>query len=175
MSGKNKQQNNPAPAASNVQVLKPGDAGYEEQNNNALQLFTVGDVLTTMDSKKFERRNMPQLIKPSDVPIGAALTGTIMGILPSPTTAIKGKLMHVKNAKGVEFTFPVTGSIRQALAPNTTDDDKELENILKKEIGTTIVLKREAGKPSKKLGGKEMYIFDVRTSKEYIDGISAPK
>ncbi len=168
-------------AVSDVEVLKPGQPGYEEQQaanaarqSAALQLFTPNTALAVVDASKFKRRNMAQLIKPGDVPVDSAITGTILAVVNSPTTAIKGKLFHIKNAKGVEFTFPVTGSIRQAIAPGIGDDDKELVPALEKEIGSTIVIKRCPSKISGKFK-KEMFIFDVLTTKEYVDGVSAPK
>lgn len=122
-----------------------------------------------VDSKKVERRNFPQMVKPADVPIGGVICGEIVKIVNSPVSTIKGKLLWLRNvtedksdpAHGQEFTFPCTGVIRSALAPGV-EGDKELQTALEKEIGKTLIAKRMDDKQSAKYK-KNMFVFDVYT------------
>lgn len=111
---------------------------------------------------KAERRNMPQMIKPGDVPMDGIVTGKIIKIVDSPVTTVKGKLLWLQHEGGQEFTFPVTGVIRNALCPGV--EEKELRAALEKEIGKTFIAKRLPGKISGKFK-KEMFMFDVYTVK----------
>jgi len=128
----------------------------------------------TIDATKLVRRNMPQMIKPGDVPLGAIVSGEIIRICQSPVSTVKGKLLWLKHESGTEFTFPCTGVIRNALIPGIkgpTDEMKDAERdaaektmtaALEKEIGKTFYAKRLESKPSKYK--KEMFMFDVYTS-----------
>lgn len=110
---------------------------------------------------KLQRRNMPAMIKPADVPVGAMISGKIIAIVDSPVSTIKGKLLHLQHQSGQEFTFPCTGVIRNALAPGKKE--KELDAALEKEIGKTIYAKRLPNKTSQQYK-KDMFMFDVFTS-----------
>lgn len=147
-----KKSENPEAHAANAEAMKAG-AG-------ALTLFSKGDVALTL-----KRRNTPQMVKPGDVPIGEAISGEILDICDSPTTTIKGKLLWLRHESGQEFTFPVTGVIRNALAPGV-EEDKLMEH-LKKEIGNLFVAKRNPDKVTTKFDkkGKNMFMFDVFTGK----------
>lgn len=126
-------------------------------------------LLAPMDTSKLvlKRRNMPRMVLPKTVPIGSAISGEIMAILDSPTSAIKGKLLHLKHESGAEFCFPATGVIRQALAPGATE--KDLVATLEKNVGKLLVVKRlEDGTTTKYCApgeaAKKMFVFDVFTS-----------
>lgn len=106
------------------------------------------------------RRNLPPMIKPDQIPIGSAVQGIIVKIVPSPSTEIKGRLLWLQ-FKGMDFTLPCTGSIRNALAPGLKDDDSKLDSTLEKEVGNFFYARRLPNKPSK--FKKSMFIFDVRT------------
>lgn len=118
---------------------------------------------------KLERRNMPQMFKPSDVPIGGIVSGEIIKVVDSPVTTVKGMLLWLRHESGQEYTFPCTGVIRNALAPGKKEG-KELTDALDKEVGKMFYAKRLENKPSKynaDLAGKvkkEMFMFDVFTS-----------
>jgi hypothetical protein len=123
-------------------------------------------LLAPTNQAKLVRRNIPTLVKPGDVPVGSAISGEIMGVLNSMTTAVKGKLLHLRHESGAEYTFPATGVIRQALAPGVTDE--ELTKELSKNIGKTFVAKRLEDKTTLKYSGKgeapkKMFVFDVFT------------
>ena len=137
---------------------KESEAAAEEIKSTALAIF--GDV-AAFDSEKFKRRNLPQMVKPGDVPIGAVVSGEVMAIVESPVSTIKGKLLHLKHASGQEFLFPCTGVIRNALAPGK-EAGAELNKALEKEVGKLFFAQRQPGKPSKYK--KEMFMFDVYTS-----------
>ncbi len=115
------------------------------------------------DATKLVRRNMPAMVKPGDVPLGGVVSGEILKVVDSPVTTVKGKLLWIRHSSGQEFLFPVTGVIRNALAPGLSDDEKgkHLTIALQKEVGNLIVAKRTESKPSKYK--KEMFMFDVFT------------
>lgn len=106
-----------------------------------------------------ERRNLPPMIKPGDIPVGGAIQGTIVKFVESPSEEIKGRLIWL-NYKGIDFCVPCTGSIRNAFAPGKKDDDASLDAILAKEVGKFMWARRLPDKPSK--FKKSMFVFDVR-------------
>lgn len=158
MAGKKK--NNQSGA---VEVVKdPAEVARinAEREAKALVLFTVPEI----DQKKLVRRNLPQMIKPGDVPEGQAISGVIVDVVNSPVTTVKGKLLWIRHSSGAEFLFPVTGTIRAALAPGLKGEDEGLVKQLKTEIGNTIVARRLADKPNKAYN-RDMFMFDVFTTK----------
>jgi len=137
----------------------------QEREARSMVLFSAPEGLDTTNEKKFQRRNMPQIIKPGDVPVGGMVSGEIIDAVNSPSTVVKGKCLWIKHASGTEFLFPVTGVIRQALLGGTGLEGDELTKALQREIGTTIICKRLESKQNSKFK-KEMFMFDVFTSKK---------
>lgn len=117
---------------------------------------------------KLERRNLPPMFKPGDVPIGGLVSGKIVKFVNSPVSTIKGKLIWLEHETGKEFTFPCTGVIRSALAPGVTANGDALDKALEKEVGKMFYALRLDDSVSFKYdkAGKKMFVFDVRTSKE---------
>lgn len=133
--------------------------------SQALALFTEGTALD--EYRNVTRRNLPQMIKPEEVPVGSAVTGEIVKIVNSPVSTIKGKLLWMRHKNGTEFLFPCTGVIRSALAPGVTnDEDDKLVKALEKEVGKIMVAQRLADKVTTKFDkkGKRMFVFDVYTA-----------
>lgn len=150
----------------------PGAAAKSEANKQlAVVRNQQSNALASMlakpeDSKataKLVRRGMPTMIKPESVPVNSVIEATIVAILGSPKKSIKGLILHLRHESGTEFTFPVTGSIQQALAPGTKGDEAALRLQLDKEVGKTIVLKRLPSVENAEYK-KQMFIFDVFTS-----------
>lgn len=114
-----------------------------------------------LDPKK--RLGNPPLIKPEIIPIGSSLAGKIVAVLDSMTTTVKGKLLHLECNGGREVSLPVTGTIRQALAPGRDNEDGDkLVSELKKYVGKRIIVVRNPDGETSKYGGKKkMYAFDV--------------
>lgn len=110
-----------------------------------------------------KRKNMPQMIEPGVIPVGAAVMGVIHAVLDSPAEKVKGVLLHIRH-KGIDFTLPVTGSIRQALSPGMKNDSAGLRKKLEEYVGVFIFAKREPDKATKNYGAnaKPTFIFDVR-------------
>ena len=127
------------------------------ENPNAMQIFAPAGAV---DLTQFKRRNLPAMIKPGDVAVGGIIQAEILGVVDSPVSTVKGKLLHLQTAEGTEFTFPATGVIRNALVPGTDDD--ELQTALEKYIGKIIILVRTPDKMSAKYK-KSMFMFDVYT------------
>lgn len=119
------------------------------------------EMLAMLGSLK--RKNMPQMIEPGVIPVGASVMGVIHAVLDSPSEKVKGVLLHVRH-KGTDFTLPVTGSIRQALAPGMKNDSSGLRKKLEEYVGVFIFAKREPDKATKNYGAnaKPTFIFDVR-------------
>lgn len=111
-----------------------------------------------VDESKFKRRNLPQMVKGSDIPIGGGFSAEIVDVVDSPVSTVKGNVLWLKNAQGQEFTFACTGDIRNSLAPGKTGDD--VAKALKANVGKTIVVKRTADKA----GSKKQIRFDVYTN-----------
>lgn len=130
-----------------------------ETTNYALKLF--GTPAQTVDFSKLKRRNLPTLIKPGDVPMDGIVSGTIIDVVDSMTTTIKGKLLWLKHDNGTEFLFPCTGVIRNALVPGVPDG--ELKKKLEAEVGKKFFAKRLPDKTSQKYK-KNMFMFDVFTN-----------
>ncbi len=128
----------------------------------ALAIFGApagGDIEKLMASGKIERMNMPQMVKPGEVPMDGIVSGLIMKVVDSPVATVKGKLLWLKHSTGQEFTFPCTGVIRNALAPGV-ENGKDLSAALEKHVGKTFIAKRTPSKQSQKYK-KEMFMFDV--------------
>lgn len=112
------------------------------------------------EKSKAIRRNLPRILKPATIPIDGAVSGVIKAIVDSPSSTVKGFLLHIQHESGEEFLFPCTGTVRQALAPGREKDSKELKAQLEKEVGKTIVAIRKESIHSDKYD-KDMFVFDV--------------
>ncbi len=144
---------------------------------------TAESVLTSMT-----RKNMPRMVKAVDadgenIPVGGTVSGIIVDVIRSPKFTIKGSLLWLAlvefDAKGspvsagVEITFPATGAIRQALAPNVekvkgeTNHDAAREEMLKFR-GHLFIAKRQADGHSKEFK-KDMTMWDVYLSPAPVD------
>lgn len=152
-----KAKNTPTPVDTDSTKFAAESAAAAGPSLAMTALFSGKSALPT----HVKRRNMPQLIVPDTIPVGGIVSGTIMDIVDSPVSTVKGKLLHLKHESGVEFTFPCTGVIRNALAPGKSGP--ELEAALKKEIGKVLYAQRQPDKTSAKYK-KTMFMFDVYTS-----------
>ena len=126
---------------------------------------------TMPDLSKAERLTLPTLYTPAQIPVGGIVHGRIVRFQKSPVTTVKGLIVWLQTPDrktadgavipGVELTFPVTGVIRSALAPDIEADDKEaLLKALNVHVGKTFYAKRLESKMSKKYS-KDTYMFDV--------------
>jgi hypothetical protein len=132
-----------------------------EQKEQALKsgLFVDTDKLK-LDPRK--RQGNPPLLKPATMPIGLGFRCKVVAVANSMSATVKGKLLRVEHLETKrEFSLPVTGSIRQQLAPGVANDDKELAPALEKFVGKTMTIVRGADGYTAKHGGKTMYTFDV--------------
>ncbi len=136
------------------------DIEKEQAESNDLMSTLVSDA--PVDTSKMKRRGMPSLIKPNSIGVGKMLQAQITGILGSPSPKVKGLIFQLKHATGLEFCMPVTGTIKNAIAPGFRDDAAGLKTALEKEIGKILTLRRNPDKMSNY--GKAMFMFDVFTS-----------
>ena len=123
-------------------------------------IYQLDSVAYSEVLKTAQRRNLPPMVKPVDVPIESVICAEIVRVVDSPVSTVKGKLLWLRAESGQEFTFPCTGVIRSALAPGLSGDD--LQTKLDKEIGKVLILKRLEDKMSDKFK-KAMFMFDVFT------------
>lgn len=135
----------------------------ESEANNKLELAENSKIqvfrpAAEIDFSQFKRQNMPAMVKPGDVAVGGVIRSKILGVVDSPVSTVKGKLLHLQTPEGTEFTFPATGVICNALAPGKKDD--ELQAALEKHVNKTLILVRTPDKMSGKYK-KSMYMFDV--------------
>lgn len=142
-------------AAKNKSKEIPAEASPVAGGPSKAMLALLGGANTD----KMKRMNMPAMVKPSDVPVGSAISGVIKSVHNSQVSTVKGKLLWMQHESGAEFTFPATGVIRNALAPGV-DGEKELTAALEKFVGKTLVAKRLDDKTSAKYK-KAMFMFDV--------------
>lgn len=156
-------------AKKNLQVLKSvsdqtsdapqmADADFPTPISPALFDIVKRDyVLSPVAGRKMERRNLPMLVLPKDVPVGGAVEAEIIKIVESPgIKKDKGekvqRCMWLKHETGKEFLFPITGVIGAALSEAPED-----------EIGKIITIVRTPDRMSGKYK-KPMFVFEVYTS-----------
>lgn len=115
--------------------------------------------------QKARRLNLPPMLLPGEIPIWtpenqAVLVVEVVKATNSPASTVKGKCLWVKCGDGAERLLPVTGTIRQALAPSVPADSDDLLKALDKLAGKTLAFKRLDDKVNKHYK-KDMYIFEV--------------
>jgi len=110
--------------------------------------------LADFDFSGFESIGMAPIVKPSSVPVGHWMVGTLLGLhLSSDITgdkAIKGWLLELEAPNKVRFLFPMTGTIAMSLGR---------EEGAKKLIGRTLAFQRLADGHSRKYNGNLMFSF----------------
>lgn len=154
----------PAPVTSvltpAVEAATPAPASAKGPSPAMLALFQA-PAESLPDLTKAERLTLPTMYKPNDIPVGGVIQGKIIKFVKSPVTTVKGTLVWLRHPSGVEFTFPVTGVIRSALASGIEADDKaKLLEQLATHVGKTLVAKRLDNKLSVKYN-KDTFMFDV--------------
>lgn len=173
----------------NTMPKKPATVSKEElekqagqlvtQNNAALDALFAPSPGLDATLKGLKRMNLPPMIKPGSVPMGATLCAIIVDVVKSPVTTIKGNLLWLDvvtlNADcdavkiGREVTFPCTGVVRQALVGTGTEGEKDVLNAQLAHKGKLITLKREPDQPSK--FKNQMFMFDVRLSDKPVKSL----
>jgi hypothetical protein len=141
----------------------PVVAGAEKYQPSAamLEIFKKPDDMDselTVLLETARRLNLPEMLLPSQIPMGVIVTGEIIKFIPSPKTSIKGRMIWLKN-KGIEFLIPAPGGIRSALAPGLKDEDEKLDDVLETHVGRTLILKKTGVRPSKYKNN--MFLFEV--------------
>jgi len=136
---------------------------------------------------EMERRNMPRLIKAVDrngenIPVGGMVCAVLVDVIPSPVSTVKGSLLwlhlvtfkgKVPVATGQEITFPATGVIRQALAPEANEEDRNIrqdharQDMLKLK-GRLLIMTRQPDGIDRNLK-KTMTTWDVFVSPKPVD------
>lgn len=116
--------------------------------------------------KKLVRRNLPQLVKPDQVPVGGLVSGVILKIVEQASKTGDAMFsLWLRHESGAEFLFPVGGVIRNALLPGVDRKDvAAIKKGLTAEVGAMFAAKRLDDKQSESFK-KKMFVFDVFTSK----------
>lgn len=147
------------PAENALVLAQKRDEEKRDEGMKAIQqLFAPREDLLAKISK-MKRLNLPPMYKPDQIPVGGILSGEIVKFVDSPVTTIKGKLIWLKLANGQEITFPLTGVIRQTIAP-AKEDSAEYDKLLKDCIGKMLICVRRENKISSTYK-KEMYMWDI--------------
>lgn len=128
------------------------------KTENGIKGLSIVDTKGHID-ENLKRLNLPPMLAPSEVPIGASVTGKIINIVPSFSKDVDGYLMHLQHPNTTEFVFPLTGTIQNAVFPGL--EDEEIEEKAPKVFGKTIQFKRLADGSSKKHPNNPMFMFDV--------------
>jgi hypothetical protein len=138
----------------NYQVTK-----FSQESDANAVAAPVDYILTGVTAPAGAKRlNMPRLVKGGDVPIGATVSGEVVGVVENFTGKKEmdgSKVLHMKAASGAEFLFPLTGVVKKALASkNGKPCDASAY------IGSTLYITRQADGVSGKYK-KSMFMFDV--------------
>lgn len=128
-----------------------------------MSLFTVTEKVAAQLAKA-KRLTTPPVIMLADFPIWseatpAILVGEVVKGIDSPSSTVKGACLWLVKDDGSEVLLPVTGSIRNCLAPDAKADSAELITALTKLKGKSYAFKRLAS--SNANAKKEQYLFDV--------------
>lgn len=129
---------------------------------------TAGQSLfSKVDKKKAEKKSLPPMVLPGQIPVGAEMAMEIVDAVDSPVTTVKGKLLSVRAiapghpSDGTEYCFPATGVVRSFLVgSDAKDDDKDTLPKLQKLRGKVLIAKKLPGKSNKK-GGRDVHMFDL--------------
>ena len=118
-----------------------------------------------------EKLNLPAMVDLKVVPVGVTISGEVVRLVENFTgreDMRKARLLYMTHASGTEFLLPVTGVIKNALKTFITEDkdDEEVYTLKPEIIGRTLYVTRQPDAPSKKYGGKPMFMFDVRLAKK---------
>jgi hypothetical protein len=125
------------------------------------------------DKSKLIKLNLPTLLKPGSVPIGATVSGTVVKLIQNFTGDKKMKkscvleIHHPRTDRS--FLFALTGTVRKAVMPflvvkGEDDDDNQITELKPGKdglAGKTIFLTRREDGVAKKFGGNKMFNFDV--------------
>ncbi len=142
---------------------------------NKVELAPPSDFLVEqMPAKdKLVKLNLPSLLKPSTIPVGATISGQVVRLIQNFTGDKKMKkscvleLYHPRTDRS--FLFPLTGTVRKAflqyLEVEGEDDDENQVTKLKSGkdglVGKTVFITRREDGQAKKYGGNKMFNFDV--------------
>lgn len=116
-----------------------------------------------LDLSRAERLNMPQMILPKVMPVGAVLSGEVVKVVDSPASNVDGYCLWISiptETGTEERLFPVNGYVRKALAPDAKKDSPELKKTLEGYKGKTLAFKRMENRFSKQFG-RDTFPFDV--------------
>lgn len=142
---------------------------------NKVALVAPSDfIVEQMPAKdKLIKLNLPSLLKPASIPIGATISGQVVKLIQNFTGDKKMKkscvleIHHPRTDRN--FLFPLTGTVRKAFLPylevKGEDDDENQTTVLRPGkdglVGKTIFLTRREDGQAKKYGGNKMFNFDV--------------
>lgn len=122
--------------------------------------------------EKLTLLNLPALLKPATVPIGATVSGTVVKLIQNFTgdkDMRKSCVLQIHHQKtDRDFLFALTGTVRKACQQFliVKNEGKEDETTALREgkdglIGKTIFLTRREDGKAKRYGGNKMFNFDV--------------
>lgn len=119
---------------------------------------------TVANIKGTEKLNLPPLLKPKTIPVGATISGVMVKVVENFTgkDSLRGtKTLHLRHKdSGTEFLFPITRGMTSA-TKNLLDDSTKSK--LNKECeGKTIYFTRTPDTFSQAHPDKAQFNFDIR-------------
>jgi len=110
----------------------------------------------------WEQKGLPPIIKPSMIPLGAFIQGTITKIVESTVASIKNPLLYldvIENGQKLAVAFPVTATIGSAFGvrPGEIAKMEALESF----VGHDIIIKKIGQAPAKKGQKRGAHLFQV--------------
>lgn len=153
MKKKNQKSSETAPAASPENKLQLVPAAGLATGLNPL--FTAGSEPLELP-KGAVKLTKPPLVKLESIPVGSRVTAKIVDLVESISDRAnmkEAKLIHLQHPNGTEFLIPLTGVIKKAIGGFDG---------VKKNIGKTLILVRQADGSTTKYGGeKKVFMFDI--------------
>ena len=120
------------------------------------------------DKAKLKRISSPQLLKVQQIPVGATVSGVIIGLIQNLAkkkemkNALVIQLHHKKSDR--HFMLPMTGTIKAAMLPyidNSDDENVKFKDGDDSIVGKTVFFTRREDGKAKRYGGNTMFNFDV--------------
>jgi hypothetical protein len=163
-------------------TLVPAAQGLTVENPFIAELTKIENL---PDAESLQTISTPPLVKPTIVPVGVTISGEVVQLVQnfsgsSETSMRESLVLHLKHSEGKEFYFPVTGTIKRGMgaaqlityAEEEGKDEKGKKVTFQKAVlaagvvGRRMFFTRQPDGQAKKFGGKPMFMFDVKITKE---------
>ncbi len=157
-------------------VAEPAKAVYETPTLSVV----AGDSPKTLSKLEAlmvstPKISMTDLVDAKALPVGAVVSGIILEVRKSFNPKVSEPLLLLEHTneetkEKTQFLFPVTGTVREALAPGMKRADTDaakaaLKAQLESHIGNLFIARKKDGKLNKE-HNKDMHMFDIWSVKQ---------